>query len=52
MQEVIRGVNYPLTLEKTLVVATEVYKLPLKSIVSTGVPSEAKVFPRIDLKVD
>ena len=52
MWEVIRGVNYPLTLEKTFVVATEVYLLPLKTRVSAGVPSEAKVFPRIDLKFD
>ena len=41
-----------MTLEKTLVVATEVNLLPLKSIVSADVPSEAKIFPRIDLKVD
>ena len=48
MWGVIKGVNYPLTLRKTFMVATEVYLLPL----TTRVPSEAKVFPRIDFKFD
>ena len=33
-------------------VATEVYLLPRKIRVPAGVPSEAKGFPRIDLKFD
>ena len=52
MWEVIKGVNYPLTLRKTFMVASEGYLLPLKTSVPAGIPSEVMVFPRIDLKVD
>ena len=52
MWGVIRGVNYPLTLRKTFMVATEVHMLLLKIGVFAGVPSEAMVFPRIDSEFD